>query len=212
MSKPKSLIFTFAILIIAQSCFALSGVPDLVQSIAQIAFTGPGTASLLVVPDGSGPRFTEAHDEQGNVIDATITLLLLDPMGAPIVNFPFEDLWLESTDGGLVGCNYGVIADHHTDANGITSWVNPPVAMGHSQSLVQVFVNGSPLVSGPGLPLRFNSPDINGDGFVNLQDLPLLSVDLYSTLYSFRSDFNGDGILNLQDIAIFAQHYGAQCP
>lgn len=212
MSRLKTFIIIFAVLIIAQSCFALSGVPSLTESTAFIAFTGPGVPSLMVVPDGSGPLFTAAHDEQGNVVDATITLHLRDGFGTPIVNFPREDMWLESADGGLVSCMYGVIADDNTDPNGATQWTYPPIAGGNSQSLVVVFVNGSALTSSPGLPLKFNSPDINGDGFVNLQDLPIFSVDFFSTSYFFRSDFNGDGFLNLQDISIFAQHYGAQCP
>ena len=211
MSRFKSILIVFAILIISQSCFALSGVPDLFESTASIAFTGPGVPSLLVVPDGNGPPFTEAHDEQGNVVDATITLYLRDGFGNPIVNFPLEDMWLETLDDGLAFCLYGVRADHNTDANGMTQWTYPPLAGGHSQGPVLVFVNGSAIVSNPGLPLKFNSPDINGDGFVNLQDLAIFSVDFYSS-YIFRSDLNGDGFLNLQDIAIFAQRYGAHCP
>jgi len=211
MSKSKSLLIIIAVLIIAQSCFALSGVPDLNQSCAYMTYTGPDIPSLMVVPDGSGPRFTEAHDDQGNVVDATITLSLRDALAIFIVNFPQEDMWLESADGGLVFCIYGAIADHNTDATGKTKWTNPPLAGGHSQGPVLVMVNGSHINCPPELPLKFNSPDINGDGFVNLQDIAILSGDFY-TGYNFRCDLNGDGNLNLQDIPIFAQHYGAQCP
>ena len=212
MSKSKSLIIAFAILIIAQPCFALSGIPSLIESTAEIAYTGPDIPSLMVVPDGNGPRFTAAHDEHGNVVDATITLFLRDDLGAPIADYPREDLWLESVDGGLVVCMYGVIADQNTDATGMTNWINPPIAMGHSQSLVLVLINGSVLISNGGLPLNFNSPDINGDGVVNLQDLSIFSGDFYSISYYFRSDFNGDRILNLMDVSLLAQHFGAQCP
>ena len=133
-------------------------------------------------------------------------------VGDAIANFPFEDMWLESADGGVVSCHWwGMIADQNTDINGMTMWANPPIAGGHSQGPVIVFVNGSPLLSNSGLPLEFISPDINGDLVVNLQDLSILAPDYYSG-YSFRSDLNGDGDINLSDIYIFSQHLGAQCP
>jgi hypothetical protein len=211
MFKFKIVILIVAISFLAQPCFATSGVPSLDLSEAFIAYDDPGVPSLMVVPDGSGNPFTEAHDEQGDVVDATITLYLRDPAGAPIPNFPFEDLWLETADGGVVPCIWSMIADQNTDANGMTLWTNPPVAGGHSQGPVLVFVNGSALTSNPGLPLRFNSPDINGDLVVNLQDLAILAPDFFSG-YNFRSDLNGDSYLNLTDVSIFAQHLGAQCP
>lgn len=189
----------------------ITGIPDLSNSYASIAYTGPGVPSLLVVPDGTGNPFTAAHDEQGNEVDATITLYVLDGLNFPIVNFPFEDLWLESADGGMVPCISGTIADQHTDVQGMTMWVNPLLAAGHSQAPVHVFINGSAITSNAGLPLNINSPDINGDGNVNLTDISILSSDYY-TSYNFRCDMNGDGFLNLADVPFFARHYGATCP
>jgi len=152
MLKFKIVILVFVVSFLAQPCFADSGVPDLYMSEAFIAYDGPGIPSLMVVPDGSGNPFTEAHDEQGNIVDATITLYLRDGWGTAIVNFPHEDMWLESADGGVVSCVWGMIADQNTDINGMTMWANPPIAGGHSQGPVIVFVNGSPLLSNSGLP------------------------------------------------------------
>jgi len=211
MLKFQTVILLFAVTLIAQPCLALSGVPDLYTSEAFTAFEGPGLASLLVVPDGSGNRFTEAHDEQGNVVDATITLFLRDGAAVPIANYPFEDLWLESIDGGLVFCIGGTTADANTDAQGVTQWVDPLFAGGFSHGPVLVIISGSALGSNPGLPLRFNSPDVNGDLRVNLQDISILAVDFF-TNYNFRCDLNGDSYLNLQDLSIFAEHFGVQCP
>ena len=211
MLKFKTVILLFAVTLIAQPCLAISGVPDLYTSEAFIAYDGPDVPSLLVTPDGSGNRFTEAHDEQGNVVDATITLFLRDGAAIPIANYPFEDLWLESIDGGLVFCIGGTTADANTDAQGVTQWVNPLLAGGFSHGPVLVIISGSALGSNPGLTLRFNSPDINGDLRVNLQDISILAID-YFTNYNFRCDLNGDSWLNLQDLPIFAQHIGAQCP
>jgi len=211
MLKFKIVILVFAISFLAQPCFATSGVPDLFLSQAFIAYDEPGIPYLLVVPDGSGNPFTGAFDEQGNLADATITLYLRDSQGSLIVNFPHEDMWLEPADDGVVSCIWGMISDQNTDVNGMTMWVNPPVAGGFSPGPILVLINGSALTSNPGLPLKINSPDINGNLVVNLQDLAILAPDFYSD-YNFRSDLNGDGLLNLTDISIFAQHFGAQCP
>ena len=212
MLKLRIVILVFAVSCLNQPCFGISGVPDLFQSEASLTYDGPGTASLMVVPDGSGNSFTEAHDEQGNMVDATITLYLRDSQGVQIVAYPFEDLWLESANDGLVFCLGGTTADYITDNQGMTQWVTPLHAGGYSQCPCQVIVSGSALTSNPGLPLRFNSPDINGDLTVNLQDVSILALDFFRGADNFRSDLTGDGVLNLQDIPIFAQHLGALCP
>ena len=194
----------------AQICLADTGVPSLYESEASIAYSGPDVPSLLVVPDGSGAPFTEARDAVGDIVDATITLHLRDFQGFPIANFPWEDIWLE-TDAGLVPCSWGIHPDDNTDVNGMTRWTLPAPAGGHSEGPVFVLVNGSRLTSNDGLPLRFTSPDINGDLVVNLADVSLFTYDFY-TLNPSRSDFNGDGQLNLADIAHLAQAFSDQCP
>jgi hypothetical protein len=211
MSRSKIFLVLFAVNFLALPCLAQTGIPDLSHSLAFIAYDGPGTPSLLVVPDGNGRPFTEAHDEDGNLVDATITLYMLDVDENPIASFPFEDLWLESMDSGLVFCNGGTTADHNTDPNGQTEWVNPLFAGGHSPGPVLVLINGAALDTNPGLPLKFNSPDITGDLVVNLYDLQVFSEDYFSD-YQFRCDFFGDGALNLVDVVVFAQNYLAQCP
>jgi hypothetical protein len=192
--------------------FALSGVPSLDASTASIAYAGPGVPTLLVTPDGSGNPFTEAQIETGNPVDATVTLYLRDGLGSAIVSFPWEDIWLEADDDGLVSCTWGVNPDHNTDQAGMTQWISPAEAAGYSESVVRVIVNGSALTSNNGLPLNFNSPDINADGIVNLSDISGFTSDFYSGQNSFRSDFFRDGVLNLSDIYLFAVHFGATCP
>jgi hypothetical protein len=211
MLKSGIVILALIACFFCQPSFGITDVPDHFLSEAFIAYGGPGVPSLLVVPDGVGNPFTEAFDEQGNVVDATITLHLRDSQGMPFFFFPREDLWLETVDGGLVSCIWGLIADDHTDHNGMTQWIEPAIAGGYSEGPVLVFVNGSPLTSNPGLPLRFNSPDINGDLVVNLADVVIFAGDYFSG-YQYRSDLVRDGVLNLSDIALFSLHVGAHCP
>jgi len=210
MFKSKIIALVFAVYLV-QPCLALAVIPDLSYSEAFITYDGPGIPSLMVVPNGNGNSFTEAHDEQGNVVDATITLIVQNSTGDVVENFPFEDLWLQMAEGGLTPCIGGTVADHNTDAQGMTQWVHPLLAGGNSFGPVLVIIAGMFVIGDPGLPLRFNSPDVNGDLVVNLHDISILAGD-YSTGYNFRCDLNGDGDLNLQDIPIFAQHFGAHCP
>ena len=210
MFRPKILTLVFAFFLVQPSP-ALTVIPDLSHSEASIAYEGPGIPSLLVVPDGNGNSFTEAHDEQGNLVDATITLIVKYSTGAVVENYPFEDLWLQTVDDGLIPCIRGTVADQNTDSQGMTQWVRPLRAGGNSLGPVRIFISGMFVIGDPGLPLKFNSPDANGDLVVNLQDIQILGGD-YFTGYNFRCDLNGDGYVNLGDIPIFAQHLEVQCP
>jgi hypothetical protein len=211
MLKSRRLFLPLALFLLAQPCVGDTDVPDLEMSEANIAYVGPGVPSLLLVPDGSGNSFTEARDEQGQPVDATITLYLRDFLGNPFYLFPREDMWLQANDGNQVACGWGMLADQDTDVNGMTFWVNPQPAGGFSEGPVFVFVNGEALYSNAGLPLKFRSPDLNGDLQVNLTDVAIFVGDYYGG-FQPRSDLSGDGVINLSDIAILAQHYMAFCP
>lgn len=189
---------------------AQGGIPDLSHCEAWLAYDGPEMVTLRVVPDGSGPTFTEAKLPDGSQVDATVFLLVQDWFDDPVVNFPLEDMWLESYDGGLAYCNGGTVADVDTDAEGMTHWVEPMRAGGFSQALTAVMVNGEN-VWAEGLRLNFNSPDINGDGSVNIPDVGQFASDFY-TEYHFRSDLARDGLINLADVGWLATGLGTNCP
>lgn len=208
MSKIAHSMFVLALL---ATPFAAYGDHWMDESYAEIAYEGSETISLLTVPNGTGNQFNEVRQADGTIVNATITLYLLDFYYQPVPDFPLEDIWLQTTDDGMVMCSGNTNPDYDTDANGETTWVNPLHAGGYSTGLIQVVVNGSPLTSSPGFNLNTNSPDINGDLVVNLSDLGLLANDL-SSGYAYRSDFYYDGILNLSDIGKFATSVGAECP
>jgi hypothetical protein len=176
-----------------------------------LAYEGSETLTLMVVPDRSGPAFTQARLPWGQIEDATITLRLLSAAYDPIEGFPREDMWLESRDGGLALCQGGTIADSNTDANGLATWSRPPAAGGHSEAMTDVLVNGSVPELATGVRVSYNSPDINGDLVVNLTDVQMFSADFYAA-YAFRSDFYRDGTLNLSDIVPLSRAAGAVCP
>lgn len=184
------------------------GVPDLNFSVVTWGVGSGQTATLLVVPDGSGPPLASARTTGGLAVDATITLVLIDQCGDPIVGYPREDMWLESQDGGLMLCNGGGAADQDTDANGQTRWMQPLRAGGHSAAPCRVVVVGFLIDE---LPLHFVSPDLNGDRVVSLMDVAQFAT-AYFGAYSFAADLKADGVVNLSDIAVLAGATGADCP
>jgi len=198
-------------LMISAASFATAGVPDGALSTAVRAYGGPETAVMFNIPNGGGNAFTGAAII-GGTVDATITLTLLDGGGIAIANYPFEDCWIESADGGMAACTGGSTADFNTNAMGVTTWVTPLQAGGSSEALTVVMVAGSALTSSAGLAISHNSADINGDGAVNLTDVPLFAGDFYGGVYAFRSDFSYDAAVNLSDVVKLAQALGAACP
>jgi len=202
-------------LIVGAASFAMAGVPDLGLSTATTYNGGGGTPVMLNLPNGAGSPFTAAAIV-GGTVDATINVTLLDGGSTPVVNFPFEDLWLETTDPSqeydFFACVGGTTADANTDVAGQTTFSVPMRAGGASATVTYVVVNGASLTSNAGLALWHNSPDINGDGKVNLSDVPEFAGDFFGGAHPFRSDFQYDGNVNLSDVVKLSQGLGAECP
>lgn len=176
-------------------------------------------ASLLVMPDGSGYSLHYAQYFGGDYADASIEVGLIDNNGNPIANFPWEDIWLDPETVTAIFCYPnlypGFPADRNTDANGVTSFEIAFQGGGWTEGPIWVYLNGSramypDLTEHPPVPLRYNSPDINGDGVVNLTDVAIFAGD-YFGVYHYRSDFWWDGVLNLSDWAKFSEGYGTYC-
>ncbi|MCK9996581.1 MAG: hypothetical protein KAH56_09940 [Candidatus Krumholzibacteria bacterium] len=188
----------------------LIGVPDPTMSAAWMAYQGPEPLTLMITPDGTGGYFSDARTPDGTIADATITLLLMDYFNTPIGYFPREDIWIQSGDGGITFCGiYDLWPDTDTGPDGRTSWFQRPKGGRHSEEPMVVYVNGTPL-AGPPLELYFNSPDITGNGSVDLTDVTWFTMDYFSG-YHFRSDLHRDGVLNVSDVVLLAQWMGRRC-
>ena len=198
-------------MIIGSAALAVAGVPDLQNSHAEMAYLGTETLSLYVVPNGDGAAFNEAFAPGGSIADATVTITLVDALGVVVQNFPFQDMWLESNDGGMVPCGGNATADVNSDENGQSHWAAPLFAGGQSQDVCLVKISGDALTSNNGLLLNFNSADINADGIVNLSDGGYFTDILYGT-YSYNGDFNNDGVVNVSDAGSMSNGIGASCP
>jgi len=197
-------------LIIGAASLAMAGVPDVTQCTATRAYVGPEFCVLLNVPDGNGAAFTDAVKVGGGVVDATITLIVKDGAGVAIANYPFEDAWIESVDGGMVACVGGATADASTDVNGMTQFQTPLQAGGSSLADTRVLINGNALANTIGV--GYNSPDLDASGAVNLTDVQIFATDFFDVSYKFRSDLFFDNVVNLSDLPVLASTVGAACP
>jgi hypothetical protein len=59
-------------------------------------------------------------------------------------------------------------------------------------------------------PVRFRSPNLNGDSLINISDLQLLAAAYYSSSPT-TGDLNDDGVLNLNDISLMGRHMNHAC-
>jgi hypothetical protein len=200
--------FMFGALVVCLASLATAGVPDYDVSTATIDPNASG-ASMYNLPNGGGNSFTEARVQGVGQVDATISLTLYDTQGNLIFGYPFEDMWLETSGGGLAFCEGGTAADASTDINGETQWQNPLNAGGSSGGeTTWVMIAGQPL-NNVNLNLTFNSPDISGDLQVNASDVAFFVPLIGGTDY--RGDFNNDGNVNVSDIAFFVPGLGTSC-
>lgn len=197
------------------STLGVAGVPDLVNSNADLP-VGTPQVSVFLTPDGTGNLMTEAraiNTPPLDVVDATITVTLLDAGMNPVFAYPFEDMWLETTLGGLVACTNGTLANANTDINGISTFVGPFYAGGYSNKvageLTQVIINTQPLVN-EDLNVLFNSPDVFADGVVDLSDVSQFSGYYGGTNYA--GDYFYDGSVNLSDLVLFSSSVNVVCP
>ncbi len=197
------------------STLGMAGVPDLVNSNADLP-AGTPQVSVFLTPDGTGNLMTESRaitTPPLDVVNATITVTLLDAGMNPVFAYPFEDMWLETTLGGLAACTNGTLANANTDINGVSTFVGPFYAGGYSNKvageLTQVIINGSPLI-GEDLDVLFNSPDVFADGVVDLSDVSQFSGYYGGT--SYAADYFYDGSVNLSDLVLFSSSVNVICP
>jgi hypothetical protein len=138
------------IMIVGVASLAWAGVPDLNLSTAQISPAVAGS-SVFSIPNGNGSGFDEVFLFFGLVVDATITVQLIDTNTDPIFLYPFEDLWLETSLGNLSFCSGGTVADASTDENGETTFSNPIAGGSYTDPASEttlVIVAGVPIAGG----------------------------------------------------------------
>jgi hypothetical protein len=166
---------------------------------------------------------------------------LRDMNGAQVspANVTKQDVWLQTSLGGLVACpnssNPGTFASINigsyqdtpigTPSNFVWSTLfNGPLhAGGHTLpgvEVVEVFANTTSGMKAlqwqvdtthfDGSSLSFNSPDYDGNGLW-LRFAQYFAEDFFGGTYQFRSDMFHDGVINLTDVVPFAEGIGSKC-
>jgi len=182
--------------------------------------------SIYSVPDGSGYPLTMALTYGGTIVDGTVSVrLTFEPSGVPAVGVPAEDILL--VPGGnayhLCGEEGAVCGTGVTDSEGYIDLTGPIAGGGHSDpsgqgARVEVetrYLTRKYHAVSRFFPLYMNSPDIDGDGVVDLADVTDFASDKYQFdyegVYSYRSDFNWDGAIDQSDVEMLGAAYGSAC-
>ncbi len=171
----RTVLLTISVVLLSFSTAgATSGIPDLDNSSWSHGLIDP--AGILVCPLGDGTDLGSALSISGGLVDATITLTMLDSSNLPIANFPAEDMWIEVP--GMSPCIGGSIADSATDYSGVTTFSNPLLMGGIQNGDLEMFINGSVVNHGESVEHTFLSPDLSGDHQINLTDTVMFSEHL----------------------------------
>jgi len=185
-------------MLLGMASLAMAGIPDATNSTANA-----GSGTVMITPTALGPSLAS--------VGATISVHIEDAAFAPIVGYPFQDIWWDDNgNGDLAFCQGGSNADGNTDANGDATISGPAAGGGWTLAGVQVYMAGTPM-AGPALTIDINSPDNTGDLVVDIADLGDFSDDLQNNPGAFRSDLIFDGILNIADVGEYALHHGTTC-
>jgi hypothetical protein len=181
---------------------------------------GTEPACYYACPQGD----TDDIEAQGFTFD----FVIVDQFGAPIEDVPATDFWLVSCDPAsstfLCGGSQVINADSATNELGQTtmsdegSFGGGPNAPSPPASICADYL--APVVQGLVLEvdcishtqycfnIEVRSPDMNGDGIINLVDVGRFSACWPPQPPCECADFNCDGAVNLIDLGRYAAHFG----
>jgi hypothetical protein len=177
-----------------------------------VNFTFPSDPSAMLAPGGhvivvsNRAAFSERYETAGLVIAGEYTgrlenagerLLLVDPQGAPILDFTYDDngpSWHPETDGN--GPSLTIVDELAV----VAAWSDP--------------AHWRASFASRGTPGASESDRLPGDadssGVVDRRDLAILAANFGRTTGAVwaSGDFNSDGGVTLADLAIQQSHYG----
>jgi hypothetical protein len=165
MLKGKYVLLSLAAALV---CWQAAGIDSANSGIVHpcLSTVTSNNGVVLVCPLGDGDGLNAAV----GAVNATITLTVKDNTNTGIAGIPATDMWLVGCNDGLFLCggSQGSNADNATDATGMTTFTNEPVAGGCDTGLYAV-VQGI-VIQNPGsctpkcLGIAVRSPDYKSSG------------------------------------------------
>jgi hypothetical protein len=209
---PRNLVTLILVLLIP--AVVLGQVPDIAKCDISTRATEP--VSIMICPccDGNGFEYAKTFGLTSYYLDATIEVNIRDGQENPINEIPAASIWMEAP--GITWClPEGNIVDFETGymmaPDGYTEFALAPCGGGCSEEFtLNGFLDGTSFNENPITYIKFNSPDLSGDGLINLADLAQFAA-IYWEPATYCTDFYWDGEMNLLDLALFAEHYTHPC-
>ena len=201
-----------AVSLLAWSGLAVAGTIDPCLSSATLNATIGPPCPLFACPQGDTGSFIS----QG----WSISVIVLDGLGDPVVDVPASDGYLVDCDpvlsAVLCGGSASSALDANTDVNGAALMSLGSMAASGCADGVNVVVQGfilndpaSCVGGSPCKPINIRSPDLTGDGTINLSDLSLFAAAYPPNAFDKCADFNLSGpAINLSDLSALAFHFG----
>jgi hypothetical protein len=203
----KVVLFAASLLLVAG--IASAGIIDPCTT-GNVVYNGTEPICYFACPQGD----TDSFNLQGLGWSFTI----LDLVGAPVADIPGTDFWLVDCDAALdlalCAGSASSAADSATNDLGKTTMGNGSLSAGGCANglspVVQGFVLEDPLAGCAAYcyNILVRSPDINGDGEVQLIDLSIFASHFPPKPYDTCSDMDCNATINIQDLARFAFHFG----
>lgn len=217
MLKGKLLLFS-VLLVFASAVFA-GDVDDCESDCGLGGDCNPDTMKVTNCPAGDYEQIYRGCGGTG----AYIWVLVKNGSGGGIPGVPTTDFWLQGCVEEIYLCPSSVVTDSLTNGSGATTLSLAQIAAGGCSinGGVYLVVQGQVIKVKPActenkcMDIMFKSPDISGDGLVDIVDVYPFGLSYNKSKgeagYDPCCDFTDDDLVDISDLAGLGRHYLHEC-